>query len=772
MRLSHRLIGSLVLGVGLVSLIFAWNDIRGRERQLRADMAGRATAEVRSLDQTLVAAGEAGRRERLPATVEKFRARSQAVGVILYDAALQPAATTPALPEAVLARAHALALNIPIDGPTADIVHDGDRDLFVDAEPVTDLPGLTVISIVHDATSIRRQTADAWRQQAVRLLIQLGVVVAVAMVLVRWSFIRPIARTTAWLRELRTYGSGAVAPLGVGEIFKPLASEVTHLVRSLESARAAAQEEARLREAGDSVWTAERLRAHVRERIGTSPVFVVSNREPYMHVRHGGTPKVVVPASGLVTALEPVLRACAGTWVAHGSGDADRDVVDTHSRLRVPPEQPEYMLRRVWLSKEEEEGYYDGFANEGLWPLCHIAHTRPIFRTSDYSCYREANQKFADAVLDEARDTTRPLVLVQDYHFALLPRLIKSARPDARVAIFWHIPWPNPEAFGICPWQSELLDGLLGADLVGFHTQAHCNNFLDTVERGLESQTDWEHFTARRHNRLTHVRPFPISVAARHAGTRAATTSDEARETVFRQIGGSCEWIGVGVDRVDYTKGLIERFRGLERFFEKWSHYLRRFTFVQIGAPSRTGIGRYRELLHDVQNEAARINARFGTAAWKPIVLVTRHHGYDEIEPFYRAADVCAVTSLHDGMNLVAKEYVMAREEGDGVLVLSQFTGAARELNDALIVNPYDTEQLADAFRRAIEMPVTERRARMERMRRAVSEHNVYRWAASLIGGLADLRVDAPPAPARPRLATTRRPTVDDGPLAESDFVA
>ncbi len=296
------------------------------------------------------------------------------------------------------------------------------------------------------------------------------------------------------------------------DLFRPLVREVAAFAESLHQARSAAETEARLRETGESLWTADRLAVHVRTRLDNARLFVVSNREPYVHLRRGKSVEVMVPPSGVVTAIEPILRACDGTWIAHGSGDADLETVDEHDRLRVPPEDPHYTLRRVWLNEAEEEGYYYGFANEGLWPLCHIAHTRPIFRAEDWKCYQAVNQKFADALLEEIRDVEKPIVLVQDYHFALLPRLIKEKRPEARVAIFWHIPWPNPEAFDISPWRRELVDGLLGADLIGFHIQSHCNNFLHTVDRVVESRVDWEHFSVRRLDHLTLVRPFPISV--------------------------------------------------------------------------------------------------------------------------------------------------------------------------------------------------------------------------------------------------------------------
>jgi len=411
----------------------------------------------------------------------------------------------------------------------------------------------------------------------------------------------------------------------------------------------------------------------------------------------------------------------------------------------VPPDHPQYTLRRVWLSNEEENGFYFGFANEGIWPLCHIAHTRPIFRREDWRCYREVNRKFAEALLDEVAAEASPVVLLQDYHFALLPAMIKERRPDARVAIFWHIPWPNPEAFGICPWQRELLDGLLGADLIGFHIQAHCNNFLDTVDRALESRIERERFAVNRAGHLTLVRPYPISVSMEringnhNKGSSNGTPPAELPE--FAQV----PFLGVGVDRIDYTKGIPERFRGIEAFLEMCPYYRGRFTFVQVASPSRTEISRYHDLISEVENEAARVNRRFQTSEWKPIVLLTRQHTHQEILPLYRAADLCLVTSLHDGMNLVAKEFVASREDESGVLILSRFTGASHELSDALMVNPYDTGELGNAIRHAIEMPHRERAERMRRMRAVVRERNIYRWAANLIGELCEVRTEAEP---------------------------
>jgi trehalose 6-phosphate synthase len=738
MRLSHRLVGSLVLAVAVASLGFALVDVHRSTTLLEEELARRASAAATHVEQSLGPYLKPGQLHRATDVIDRLRTQEGLAGVLVFDSADDPIVRAPVPDDDLLLKTRAVVDDA--NGANLNVFVPGAHGRLL-IHTLTTGPATSpmTVALIYDASYIDHQKWQLWRDQLGRVALEAGLIVLITLLLLRSSVDHPLARIATWLKA-RRLGLSPMAPLAEGDFVRPLLGELMHLVGSLEGARASAAEEARLRDAAESVWTAERLRANVRGRLDSSPLFVVSNREPYLHMKRDGVVTTVVPASGLVTALEPVLRACDGTWIAHGSGDADRERVDAHDRLRVPPDHPEYTLRRVWLTQEEEEGYYYGFSNEGLWPLCHIAHTRPLFRESDWVCYQRANRHFADAVIDELTTAETPLVLVQDYHFALLPRLITARRPDARVGVFWHIPWPNAEAFGICPWQNELLDGLLGADLVGFHTQAHCNNFLETVDRAFESQIEWEQFTARRHNHVTQVRPFPISVDP--GALAPSATAPPSRTSVLEPLGVSAELLGVGVDRIDYTKGLLERFQALERFFEKWNGFIGRFTFVQIAAPSRTHIPRYQKLVDDVTSEAARINARFGTARWKPIVLLTRHHSHAEIAPYYRAADLCAVTALHDGMNLVAKEFVTSRDDGDGVLILSRFTGAARELPDALIVNPYDIEQLADAFRRAIDMPHDERSVRMNRMRRTVREHNVYKWAATLIGDLADVRIE------------------------------
>jgi trehalose 6-phosphate synthase len=747
MRSSLRPILWLVAGITLVTFALAYLEVRDEEHRQLAELERNIAAAAERLQNELPAQPNAGSRDELQRLVIRLAKSERVSGLALFDTQGTSLALTPGV---------ATRLAVPLASLVkAKAESQGEGGfLWLEQAPmyVYVLPGQAagragVLVVVDDARYIDAQKALIWRDAYFRVLLRVLLIVLTALLAIRWSIAEPIKQTAQWMRALRTGKVPKQISLPDGALLQPLANEVASFARSLDAARETAAKEARLREAADSMWTAEKLSAHVLKKLQGSRLLVVSNREPYMHRRNGKAVEVLVPASGLVTALEPILRASEGTWIAHGSGDADRTTVDEHARMRVPPDDPHYTLRRVWLTKEEEQGYYFGFANEGLWPLCHIAHTRPIFRAADWEQYQAVNRKFADVVLEEMEGAEQPFLLVQDYHFALLPRMVKKRRPEARVALFWHIPWPNPEAFGICPWQRELLGGMLGADLLGFHIQAHCNNFLETVDRVLESRISWERFSVQREGHRSVVMPFPISVdfAEPAPTTPPANVLAAERAAVFADLGNNgATRLGVGVDRVDYTKGILERFRGLERFFEKYPVYLGQFTFVQIGAPSRTEIKRYHDLFDEVAAEAERINARFQNGKWKPIVLRKRHHSHQEILPFYRAADLCMVTSLHDGMNLVAKEFLAARPDEQGVLILSRFTGAARELRDALVVNPYDAEELADAIRLGLEMDTPEKRARMQRMRRVVKEYNIYRWAGNLISELADLRIEPP----------------------------
>jgi trehalose 6-phosphate synthase len=747
MRMSFRLILSLVVGVTLLSFLFAVFQVKAEKRSLRRELNSRASILAESLEGKVTSLLESHSRRLLEALANQFGNREPMEGIAIFDRTGEKLAATPTLGRSVTGELPAIIQSIASNSRTAEFKDLNGKPTHVYILPLHDEQGeVGALAVFHDASFIQNRTSRVWWNTFLSALAQAAFIALVTLLIIHWTILGPIARTAKWMRELRTGKSAGRSGLGEEDLFRPLAQEVTHLASSLTAARAAAEEEARLRETAEALWTPERLRVHVRSRLGDRPFFVVSNREPYTHYHRGKNLEVQVPASGLVTAIEPILRTCQGTWLAHGSGDADRETVDARDCLRVPPDDPQYTLKRVWLTKEEEEGYYFGFANEGLWPLCHIAHTRPIFRASDWHHYQAVNHKFAEALLQEMEGVEEPVVLVQDYHFALLPQLIKEKVPGARVAIFWHIPWPNPEASAICPWQQDILQGLLGADLVGFHVQSHCNNFLETVDSVMEAQVNWERFTVRRSGHYTQVLPFPISVAfpdpAESDGSSPASAYLD-RGALMKEHGLETTFMGIGVDRVDYTKGILERFRGLERFFEKYPTYVGQFTFVQIGAPSRTHIKRYHDLLGEVESESERINWRFQTNRWKPILYLQRHHSHQEIQRYYKASDLCLVTSLHDGMNLVAKEYVAAREDNQGVLILSQFTGAARELRDALIVNPYDTEQLADAIHLALALDPAEQGARMRRLRRTVKESNVYRWAADLTTELCELRLDA-----------------------------
>jgi trehalose 6-phosphate synthase len=757
----------LAVAVALVSLVFALYQARSEAQALRRDLDRQAAVLAESLEKAAAPLAASRSTRELQKLVDRFQYDQHLAGIAIYDTRNLPLAMSLGLAAQVKGRPAAIDYAILDGQPRSEYFIAEGRSMHVFAQPLATDAGIGgALAVFHSTEFIDAQGAAIWRRVALSVLVQTVLIVSVTLLVLRWGLGRPIQRLAMWLGDLRTgRASAASSPdLPEEEVFRPLKREAARLATSISIARAAAEEEARLRYSGESLWTAERLRISVESKLGGSRLFAISNREPYEHVRGEKGIECQVPASGLVTALEPVLRACHGTWIAQGTGNADHETVDGHDRLRVPPDQPDYTLRRVWLTEEEEQGFYFGFSNEGLWPLCHIAHTRPVFREQDWQAYYEVNRRFADALLEEAAGEVHPAVLVQDYHFALVPRMIKEARPDARVAIFWHIPWPNPEAFGICPWQRELLDGLLGADLIGFHIQSHCNNFLESVDRTLESRIDREHFAVNRRGHLTYVRPFPISVTFGKDHERDDESAAYVeRSELLRELGikGS-SLLGIGVDRVDYTKGLPERLHALERFFEKYPIYRGQFTFVQIGAPSRTHIRRYQELLDEVRSETDRINRRFQTDEWRPVVFLPYHHNHKEILPYFRTADLCLVTSLHDGMNLVAKEYVAEQSDELGVLILSRFTGASHELVDALHVNPYDTEALAESIHRALEMPPEERRARMSRMRTYVREHNIYRWAGNLISELTSVRVEDA-LPPQPRLVVRGGEPVPSG---------
>ncbi len=747
MKITLRLIVSLIFVTALTATVFTMYQVSSERSRLAGDLERRALILAESLQESVAPLIQTNSVSKLTRIVERFGNRERLRGIAVFDTQGNLVASTRDL-KPKIAQPFPFAVNAAIEKRSLGsfITIDGKKMYTYTVPLVADDDAIAgVLTTFNDISYIDARLRDIWEQNILRFLILAVFVVLSTVLVVRWSITGPIARLAGWVRDMRTSKQGSVDPIATcrGDVLAPVVSEVADLAKSLSVARARAEEEARLRVKSESLWTPSTLKEYMRAELGGKKLFLISNREPYMHIRDGRSIRCIVPAGGLVTALDPVMRICDGVWIAHGSGEADREIVDSGSKVRVPPEEPAYTLKRVWLTRDEEDGYYYGFSNEGLWPLCHITHTRPIFRLEDWVSYQRVSEIFAEALIEEIAREESPLVLIQDYHLALLPFLVKQKRPDAKVALFWHIPWPNPESFGICPWRQEILIGMLGADLMGFHIQFYCNNFLDTVDRFMESQIDWEQFSINRGGRTTLVKPFPISVGydEKAEGRDEGVVPGPEREAILKETGIQAKYLGVGVDRIDYTKGIPERIKAVERFLEKYPEYVGQFTFVELCAPSRDHIKKYRELTVEIEESVEKINWRFQTEKWKPIVYLKAHHSHKEIDPYYRVADLCLVTSLHDGMNLVAKEFIVSRTSDDGVLILSQFAGASRELKDAVIVNPYDIEEMADAIKFSLTMDESEKSSRMRRMRSQVREHNIYRWAGKLIAELAHLRV-------------------------------
>jgi trehalose-6-phosphate synthase len=585
------------------------------------------------------------------------------------------------------------------------------------------------VLMLHDLSFVDR------RQRTARdfVLVFVGIsilLLALLIVLVAWLQLRRWAEVLLGDIRGKRFLDNAKSPRET----LPILSQVREVL-------AEAEEKQRLEIDFRENWTPQALQQVVHDHLNSAQVIIVSNREPYIHnfdANHEAFWQV--PASGMVTALEPIMRACSGVWVAHGAGSADRYTVDRYDRIQVPPDDPSYTLRRVWLSPDQEQGYYYGFSNEGLWPLCHLAYVRPAFRASDWRAYEDVNAKFADVVAVES-GTESPVILIQDFHFALLPQLLRKKIPKATIALFWHIPWPNAETFGVCPWKREMLMHMLSADILGFHTRHHCQNFLDTVDRFVECQIDREHMTVTLQGRVCRVAPYPISIEwpprwlARLPDVAACRTAVHERHGIGPDV-----IIGLGVERWDFTKGIIERFQALEVLLDNDPRHRGRISLLQIAAPSRGQLPAYQALQQHTYSEVERINSKFAQGDWRPIVLIDEQQEPLRVFELYRAADFCLVNSLHDGMNLVAKEFVAARDDDDGVLILSTFAGASRELPEAVLINPFDVSETANAMEIAMRMGRDERRSRMSLMRRTVKENNVYRWAGRMLMDASRIR--------------------------------
>ncbi len=678
--------------------------------------------------------------------VDSFQLRERMQGCILYDREIKVVAVTERIAEWKEPNRTYLKLVIETRTARGDLERFGEYRVYRYVQPVFDENDnpLGLVEIVYDTSYLYSTLAELWRWISFTLIGLVCLIVLVSFIVERQTYILPIRRLTSWFSRFQRGEADKLSPFRAHGEFGKLVSEVEQVALSLRVARRVVSDEADSRLQKDDRWTEAKLRDLVNAKLRENPLIVVSNREPYMHVidKASGEVKCVRPASGVVTAIDPIMRACGGTWVSHGSGNADRRFVNSRNKLGVPPGDDRYILKRVWLTKDEEDGYYYGFSNEGLWPLCHITHTRPIFRENDWRMYKKVNRIFAESILEEL-PARNPLIFIHDYHFTLLPRMIKEQRPDATVALFWHIPWPNPESFAICPYQHEILEGMLGCDLIGFHVQFHCNNFLETANRLMESRVDMEKFSIVREEKETFIRAFPISIDGYFGDKTPAPEAGQA-ERIRDELGLEGKIVAIGVDRVDYTKGIIERILAIDRFLEKYPEYRKRFVFIQIGAPSRTHIKRYSDFAMEVDDLIRKKNRKHSDDTWQPIIYLNRNVPPEEVRAYYEVGDICIVSSLHDGMNLVAKEYVAAKGVGaDGMLILSRFTGASRELADAVLINPYSIEEFADAIKFAIEMPAAEKQRRMENMKKIIVENNVYGWAAKIVTELTALKKDA-----------------------------
>lgn len=739
MKLNLALILSIIVAVGIVAFGFTYFQISNERGRLNSELEEKVNLIAERFLETNLSAIEKKPDILNTDYTEKILNQYRLHAITVYynpDSILFIGSTANSL----LQNSNDYILQAATaDTTVGNYFTEGDSKIYQLIKPVktNDLLDKTIICY-SEADYIENIISSIWLRNFFRWFMQALLVSFITILVVRWGIFSPINKIVEWVKAARIGNLTELQSKPPAGFLAPLHKEITHIAKAMHEAKLSAEEEARLRANAESVWTPERLKVEMETLLQNKKLIVVSNREPYMHIHAGKEIKCIVPASGMITAMEPILKACGGLWIASGSGDADKETVDKNDKLQVPPEEPKYTLRRLWQTKEEEDHFYYGFSNEGLWPLCHIAHTRPVFRKDDWHYYKKVNQDFADAVIEETKDEEQPFILIQDYHFALLPEMIKKKKPKARVAIFWHIPWPNPESFGICPWQKEILTGMLGADLIGFHTQYHCNHFLETVNNSLESRVLWENFTVRMGGHTTLVKPFPISIAftPKDFDNHLPTTTPS---TLLAEHGITAQHFGIGVDRIDYTKGIIEKFLAIERFFEKNPDYTGKFTFVQIGAPSRTLIKNYADMVSAVEKEAERINHRFKQKNWKAILLLKKHHSHAEIKPFYHLATLCMVTSLHDGMNLVAKEFVAERNQNTGVLILSRFAGASQNMKGALVINPYDIERTAEAIKLAIEMPESEQQLRMQLMRQEIVSNNIYYWAADLLRTMSSI---------------------------------
>jgi trehalose 6-phosphate synthase len=738
------IVGVIIAIVSLISIFFAFNQVTAEKERLTGDIRYRSSLLADSLKESVEPNFINKSDTYLQSVVERFADKQRIAGLAIVDNTGKVIAISSSLPKTLLESQPIVSDTMDSDSESGDFLSVADQNMYLFATPLrNDKSVVGALVIVQNASYIDSRLFDIWMNTFLRLLLQSLFITVVVLIALRLIIYKPIQSLVTSVQDVRlNRGLYKAGRLPTHPLFKPLMQEVSSMQQSLIKARLAASEEARLSlEKIDSPWTEERLKEFTKDMLKHRTVIAVSNLEPYIHTRTGKEISYHVPASGLITAIEPVMEATGGIWVAQGSGSADRLVVDKNDSLKVPLDEPKYTLKRIWLTEEEIKGYSLGFSDQAMYPLCHMTHTRPIFREEDWEAYKQVNAKFSRTILTEIKDLSRPIILIQDFQFTLVSRAIKEKRPDATIGIFWHIPWVSAEAFSICPWRKEIVDGMLGADLIGFHTQQYCNNFIDTVGHELEALIDYEQQTITRHGHTSFIKPFPISIAFANGEEKPALPPRETPEAqaLLKSLGVQTKYIGIGADRLDHIKGVMERLTGLEIFFTTHPEFREQVTFIQISSPSETTTKQYVTFAADVEKEVERINDRFKTKHWKPILYLPKHHTRKELTTFYRLADFCLITSLHDGMNLVAKEFVASRSDERGVLILSQFAGAAREMKDAIIINPYNGKQTAQAIHTALTMGKTEQTKRMQKLRTVVKNYNIYRWSAEFLKTLVSL---------------------------------
>lgn len=710
---AAALLAILTLARLSTSLVADWS---------RHDVELRSTLVFNSLRHTMTSLLAARQPGELAKLFESVAQDERVVGLALCDDAGTLQYSTPLMPASISCEKLARS-----DAESFSTLNADGRRVLIATFPVSTQESKGHFVIAHDLSFAQDRGAEARGYFLIVLVLAVLVSAAIAAAMALF-FLNRLAEN--WRQALRRTTTAEPESSTAGS---PLDLEVRQALSRLNGTRAEID--------GDHVqWNRSTLRAVINAELPNLEAIVVANRQPYIHNHGKEGVTLQIPASGVVAALEPVMRACGGTWIAHGSGSADRLTVDANDHIAVPPGDPHYTLRRIWLTDEEQDGYYYGLANEGLWPLCHIAFTRPNFRESDWANYRAVNQRFAEAVAKEAR-TESPVVLVQDYHFALLPKMLRHLLPDATIITFWHIPWPNAEVFGICPWKEEILEGLLGSSILGFHTQFHCNNFIESIDRFVESRIDREQAIVVTAGHETMVRPYPISIEWPPSGSSEQKSAPTCRANMRKRLGiPSHVKLAVGIERFDYTKGILDRISAVDAFLAAHPEWRGRFALVQVAAPTRSKLPAYANLQSEAERLTREVNDKYASGGISPIQLIIRHHEPREVFEYFRGADVCVVSSLHDGMNLVAKEFVAARDDEQGVLILSNFAGASRELPEALIVNPYDARAMAAALYEALTMPQDEQRERMRLMRAIVKSRNVYRWAGQMLLDASRLR--------------------------------